>query len=39
MSGISGIDNDGGRSARDDAVLFEQQYVWPGDLTEIPDWV
>ena len=20
-------------------VLLDQQYVWPGDLTEIPDWV
>ncbi|HEY8441750.1 MAG TPA: hypothetical protein VIK79_09910, partial [Xanthobacteraceae bacterium] len=20
-------------------VLLERQYVWPGDLTEIPDWV
>jgi phenylpropionate dioxygenase-like ring-hydroxylating dioxygenase large terminal subunit len=39
MSGISDKENNGGRSARDDAVLFERQYVWPGDLTEIPDWV
>jgi len=23
----------------DKAVLFDRQYVWPGDLTEIPDWV
>src|SRR3974377_3477 len=30
---------DGNRSAREDAVLFDRQYAWPGDLTEIPDWV
>src|SRR6476659_9374786 len=23
----------------DSAVLLDRQYVWPGDLTEIPDWV
>src|SRR5436309_421613 len=28
-----------GIGARDDAVLLDRQYVWPGDLTEIPDWV
>ena len=22
-----------------DSVLLDRQYVWPGDLTEIPDWV
>jgi phenylpropionate dioxygenase-like ring-hydroxylating dioxygenase large terminal subunit len=27
------------RAAADNAVLFDRQYVWPGDLTEIPDWV
>src|SRR5262249_60194130 len=25
--------------AADSAVLLDRQYVWPGDLTEIPDWV
>jgi len=27
-----------GQSDRE-PVLLERQYVWPGDLTEIPDWV
>jgi hypothetical protein len=31
-------DANGGRAA-DAAVLLDRQYVWPGDLTEIPDWV
>ena len=33
--------SNGGGSARagDAAVLFDKQYVWPGDLTQIPDWV
>ncbi|HEY7242979.1 MAG TPA: aromatic ring-hydroxylating dioxygenase subunit alpha [Xanthobacteraceae bacterium] len=35
--------SDGGNGsaahAGGDAVLFDRQYVWPGDLTEIPDWV
>ena len=29
----------GKRGAREDAVLLDRQYAWPGDLTEIPDWV
>ncbi len=39
MSTSSGNGNDARRGTRDDAVLLERQYVWPGDLTEIPDWV
>jgi phenylpropionate dioxygenase-like ring-hydroxylating dioxygenase large terminal subunit len=31
--------NNGKRGAPDNAVLFDRQYAWPGDLTEIPDWV
>jgi phenylpropionate dioxygenase-like ring-hydroxylating dioxygenase large terminal subunit len=31
--------SNGKRGAPDNAVLFERQYAWPGDLTEIPDWV
>ena len=27
------------RGAIENTVLFDRQYVWPGDLTEIPDWV
>ena len=38
MSGNGGTGHAGG-GAGDGAVLFDQQYVWPGDLTEIPDWV
>jgi hypothetical protein len=40
-AGMSSIGNgDGGRrGAPDNAVLLDRQYVWPGDLTEIPDWV
>src|SRR5260370_39663679 len=44
MSG-NGADAGGGngsdatRAAPDNAVLLDRQYVWPGDLTEIPDWV
>jgi apoptosis-inducing factor 3 len=30
---------DAGECASDNAVLLDRQYVWPGDLTEIPDWV
>jgi len=36
-SGANG--NGAGIGASDDAVRFGQQRVWPGDLTEIPDWV
>src|SRR5262249_57066911 len=25
--------------AADSAVVLDRQYIWPGDLTEIPDWV
>jgi len=35
----SGNDNQARPSAHDDTVLLDRQYVWPGDLTEIPDWV
>src|SRR5260370_3801754 len=41
-NGVSsiGTSSNGSRlGARDDAVLLDRQYVWPGDLTEIPDWV
>ena len=39
MSG-DGVGANSARSgASDGAVLFDRQYVWPGDLTEIPDWV
>jgi apoptosis-inducing factor 3 len=39
MSG-DGVGANAARSgASDGAVLFDRQYVWPGDLTEIPDWV
>jgi anthranilate 1,2-dioxygenase large subunit len=39
MSG-DGVGTNAARSgASDGAVLFDRQYVWPGDLTEIPDWV
>ena len=41
-AGTSGGGRNGGngkRGARDNAVLFDRQYAWPGDLTEIPDWV
>src|SRR5271166_3715661 len=31
--------NSAKRSAPANAVLFDRQYAWPGDLTEIPDWV
>jgi apoptosis-inducing factor 3 len=34
-----GNGGNGKRGAREDAVLFDRQYAWPGDLTEIPDWV
>ena len=27
------------RGPIENTVLFDRQYVWPGDLTEIPDWV
>ena len=36
---IGGNGNDGRRGVSDGAVLLDRQYVWPGDLTEIPDWV
>ena len=32
-----GNGGNGKRGARE--VLFDRQYAWPGDLTEIPDWV
>ena len=35
----NGAGGNGAGGARDTAVLFDKQYVWPGDLTEIPDWV
>jgi len=35
----SGNGNEGRRGAHDNAVLLARQYIWPGDLTEIPDWV
>ena len=41
-SGVSATGRNGGeatRGASDNVVLFDRQYVWPGDLTEIPDWV
>jgi apoptosis-inducing factor 3 len=34
-----GNGGNGKRGVREDAVLFDRQYAWPGDLTEIPDWV
>jgi apoptosis-inducing factor 3 len=34
-----GNGGNGKRGAREDAVLFDRQFAWPGDLTEIPDWV
>src|SRR3954463_12342191 len=37
--GGKGNGGDAGRGASDGAVLLDRQYVWPGDLTEIPDWV
>ena len=39
MSGNGTSGNGAGIGVRDDAVLLDRQYVWPGDLTEIPDWV
>jgi phenylpropionate dioxygenase-like ring-hydroxylating dioxygenase large terminal subunit len=39
MSSGSGTGNDARQGARDHAVLLDRQYIWPGDLTEIPDWV
>jgi hypothetical protein len=40
MSGNAGGNGGDARSgASDGAVLLDRQYVWPGDLTEIPDWV
>src|SRR5436309_9999002 len=39
MNSSSGNGNGGTRGTRADAVLLDRQYVWPGDLTEIPDWV
>ena len=39
MSGNGGTGHGDSVGARDSAVLFDQQYVWPGDLTQIPDWV
>ena len=39
MSGNGGTGHGDSVGARDSAVLFDQQYVWPGDLTRIPDWV
>ncbi len=38
-NGMSGAKSGVKSGAGDDAVLFDRQYVWPGDLTEIPDWV
>ena len=41
-SGVSATGRNGGEAtgvASDNAVLLDRQYVWPGDLTEIPDWV
>ena len=35
----SGNGNQARPSAHGDSVLLDRQYVWPGDLTEIPDWV
>jgi phenylpropionate dioxygenase-like ring-hydroxylating dioxygenase large terminal subunit len=35
----SGNDNQARPSAHDDTMPLDRQYVWPGDLTEIPDWV
>jgi apoptosis-inducing factor 3 len=33
----SGISSSSGTG--NDVALLDRQYVWPGDLTEIPDWV
>jgi len=35
----NGTSGNAAKNAADKTVLLEQQYVWPGDLTEIPDWV
>src|SRR5262249_12080657 len=37
MNGNGGNRMGDGTATRD--VLLDQQYVWPGDLTQIPDWV
>jgi apoptosis-inducing factor 3 len=37
--GVNGGKSGNKSGVSDDAVLFDRQYVWPGDLTEIPDWV
>src|SRR5260370_13245145 len=34
-----GRGNGGRGGAHDNAVLLARQYIWPGDLTELPDWV
>src|SRR5260370_35072529 len=39
VSSIGTSSNGAATGVRDDAVLLDRQYVWPGDLTEIPDWV
>jgi phenylpropionate dioxygenase-like ring-hydroxylating dioxygenase large terminal subunit len=36
---ISGNVKQASLAARDESVLLDRQYVWPGDLSEIPDWV
>src|SRR5580693_6212217 len=35
----SGADSGMRSSSGNDVVLLDRQHVWPGDLTEIPDWV
>ena len=36
---IGGNGNNRRGGASNGTVLLDRQYVWPGDLTEIPDWV
>src|SRR5262249_33913832 len=35
----NGTSGNAAKNVADQTVLLDQQYVWPGDLTEIPDWV